>query len=184
MVKVVGLHDHIVEFQKAQALFHALLVALGPQHVVDGEAGAHLPQQFHVVQLQQPIRIVEHPGLPLAEFDKALHLLFEAIAVVLDGLGRHHGAHIASAGGVSNHSGTAADQGDGPVARHLQPLHQAQGHEVAYVKGIRSGIEADIEYRLARIDHFRDLFLIGDLGDQPPGLEFFITSHVHFVPLV
>ena len=34
VVEVVGLHDHIVELQEGQALFHALLIALGPEHVV------------------------------------------------------------------------------------------------------------------------------------------------------
>ena len=34
VVEVIGLHDHIVEFQEGQALFHALLIALGPQHIV------------------------------------------------------------------------------------------------------------------------------------------------------
>ena len=48
-IEIVALHDHVVKFQEAQALFHPLLVALGPQHVVHGKAGAHLPQQLHIV---------------------------------------------------------------------------------------------------------------------------------------
>ena len=49
LIKIVALHDHVVELQKAQALLHPLLIALGPQHVVDREMGAHFPQKFNVV---------------------------------------------------------------------------------------------------------------------------------------
>ena len=51
VVEVVRLHDHVVELQEAEALLHPLLIALGPEHVVDGEAGAHVPQQLHIVEL-------------------------------------------------------------------------------------------------------------------------------------
>ena len=69
--------------------------------------------------------------------------------------------------GVTHHTGTASDEGDGPVARHLEPLHQAKGHEVAHVEGIGGGVEADIEHRLTLVDHLGDLFLIGYLGNRP-----------------
>ena len=51
VVEVVALHNHVVELQEGQALLHALLVALGPEHVVHAEAGAHFPQQLHVVEV-------------------------------------------------------------------------------------------------------------------------------------
>ena len=177
VVEIIGLHNHIVKFQEAQALFHPLLVALGPQHVVDGEAGAHLPQQLDIVQLQQPVGVVQHQGLALAELDKPLHLLLEAVAVVLDGLRRHHGTHVRPAGGVADIAGAAADQGDRAVARHLQPLHQAQGHEVAHVQAVRRGVKADIERGLAVVHQLPDLLLVRHLGDEPPGLQFLVDLH-------
>mgnify|MGYP007072580595 CR=1 FL=1 len=42
IVEVVALHDHVVELKEGQALLHALLIALGAQHIVHGEARAHL----------------------------------------------------------------------------------------------------------------------------------------------
>ena len=51
VIEVVGLHDHVVELKEAQALFHALLVALGAEHIVDAEARAHLAQQLDVIEL-------------------------------------------------------------------------------------------------------------------------------------
>ena len=53
-VEVIALHNHVVEFQEAQSLLHALLVAFSPQHVVHGEACAHLTQQFNIVQGLEP----------------------------------------------------------------------------------------------------------------------------------
>ena len=50
VVEVVGLHNHVVELQEAQTLFHTLFVAVGAEHIVDGEAGTDLAQQVHIVQ--------------------------------------------------------------------------------------------------------------------------------------
>ena len=74
VVEVVALHYHVVELQEAQPLLHALLVALGAEHVVDGEAGADLTQEVYIVEIQQPVGVVYHDGLVLAELNKALHL--------------------------------------------------------------------------------------------------------------
>ena len=38
-------------------------VALGAQHVVHGEAGAHLAQHFNVVQRLQPLGVIQHLSL-------------------------------------------------------------------------------------------------------------------------
>ena len=183
VVEVVGLHNHVVELQEGQALFHPLLVALGPEHVVHREAGPYVPQDLDIVQLHQPVGVVDHHSLAVAELDEPLHLFLEAVAVVADGLLGHHGAHVGAAGGIADHAGASADKGDGTVARHLQPLHQAQGHEVAHMEGIGGGVEADIEDRLPLVHHLGNFFLVGHLGDKPTGLQFFITGHVVVSPL-
>ena len=99
IVEVVGLHGHVVELQEAQALLHALLEALGAEHVVHREARADVADEVDIVELQEPVSVVDHHGLALAKLDKPLHLLFKAVAVVLDGLSGHHGAHVGAAGG-------------------------------------------------------------------------------------
>jgi hypothetical protein len=178
IVEVVGLHDHVVEFQEAESALHALLVALRAEHVVDREACADVPQKLHIVELQQPVGIVDHDGLARPKVNKPLHLLFEAVAVVLDGLDRQHLTHIAASGGVADHAGAAADQNDRAVAGHLQALHEAQRHKVADVQGVRGRVEADIESGLAVVDHFPDLVLVCDLRDEAARLQFFINSHI------
>ena len=177
VVEVVGLHDHVVELQEAQALLHALLVALGAQHVVDGEAGTDLAEHVDVVQIQQPVGVVDHHGLALTELDEPLHLLLEAGAVVLDGLLGHHGAHVGTAGGVADHGGAAADQGDGAVAGHLQTLHQAQSHEVTHMQRVSGGVKADIEGSLSVVYKLLDFIFVRYLGDKATGNELVIDLH-------
>ena len=185
VVEVVGLHDHVVEFQEGQSPLHALAVAVRPEHVVDGEARANFPQQLHVVQVQQPVGVVDHLRLALAKLDEALHLLFEALGVVVDVLLGEHLPHIGTAGGVADHGRAAADQGDGLVARHLQTLHQGQRHEVAGGQAVGGAVKADVEGGLAVVDHFPNLFLVGDLGNQSPGNQFVIQFHIfHFSFLI
>ena len=174
VVEVVGLHNHVVELQEAQPLLHALLVALCPQHIVHREAGPHLPQKLHVVQAQQPVRVVHHLGLARAELNKTLHLLFEAGGVVVNVLLGEHLSHVRAAGRVSDHGGAAADEGNGPVARHLQTLHQRQRHEVAGSQAVGSAVKADVEGGLACVDHLSYLVFVGDLGDQSPGHQLLV----------
>ena len=177
VVEVIALHDHVVELQEAEALLHALLVALGAQHVVHGEAGAHLAQHFNVVQRLQPLGVIQHQRLAVGEVDELLHLALEALRVVLDGVLGQHLTHVGAAGGVADQRRTVADQGDGLVARHLQTLHQAQRHKVAHVQAVRRTVKADVECGLAVVDHLADLFFICDLCDQTAGHQFLINTH-------
>ena len=136
VVEVIGLHDHVVEFQEGQALLHALLVALGAQHIVHREAGADLAQKLNIIESQKPVGIVQHLCLALAELDEFFHLLFKAGGVVVDVFLGEHLAHIGAAGRIADHSGAAADEGDGLVAGKLQTLHQRKRHKVAGGKAV------------------------------------------------
>ena len=105
-----------------------------------------------------------------------LHLLFEAGSIVGNVLLGEHLAHVGTAGGVADHGGAAANQGDGAVAGHLQPLHQGQGHKMAGGQAVSSAVKADVECCLAVVDEVNDLF-VGDLRHQAAGFEFFVQSH-------
>ena len=100
--------------------------------------------------------------------------MLKALSVVVDVLPGEHFPHIGAPGGVADHGGAAADQGDGLVSRLLQALHEGQGHEVARRQAVSGAVKADVEGGLARVDHLADFVLVGDLGDQPPGRQFFV----------
>ena len=46
-------------------------------------------------------------------------------------------------------------------------------------KAVCGAVKADVEHSFTVVDNFADLFFIGDLGDQSPGLQFFVHSHVY-----
>ena len=177
VVEVVGLHRHVVELEEAQTLLHALLEALGTEHIINREARADVADKLDVVEVHQPVGVIYHLRLALTEFDEALHLLLEAVAVVLDGLDSHHRAHIGTAGRVADHSGAAADQRDRLVACHLHALHQAERHKVANMQAVRGRIEADVEGCLAVVDHLADLFFVRYLRDQTARFQFVVKLH-------
>jgi len=176
VVEVVTLHDHVVELEEGQTALHALLIALGTQHVVDREAGTHVTQQLHIVQVQQPVGVVQHQSLVIREVDELFHLLFKAGCIVGDVLFGQHLAHIGAAGGIADHGSASADQGDRLVACHLQALHQGQGHKMACGQAVGRAVKADIKSSLAVVDQINDL-VVGDLCHQTTGLQLFVQSH-------
>ena len=97
---------------------------------------------------------------------------------MVNGLLGHHGAHIRPTGGIANHGGAAANQGDGLVSGHLQPLHQAQRHEVTHMEGVGGGVKTDVEGGFAVVNHLADFFFIGHLGNQTTGNQFIIHFHL------
>ena len=149
------------------------------EHAVDAEVCAHIPQHVHIVQVQQPVAVVDDNCLALGKIDEPAHLFLEAVYVVLDGLLRHHLAHVGLAGRVADHCRTAADEDDGLVARHLEALHQAERHKVSHVQAVCGGVEADVEGCLAGIHQFFDFLFVGHLCDEPTPFEFF--KHCHFL---
>ena len=169
-IKIVALHDHIVKFQEGQTFFHALLIAVGPQHIVHGEAGSHFAEQLHIVEAQKPIGIVHHHCFVLTELNEVFHLPLETGGIVVDIFLGQHLPHICTAGRISDHSSTPADEGNRFVPCHLQALHQRQRHKMSRCQTVCGAVKADIEHCFPRIDHTLDLFFVGDLGDQTSGL--------------
>ena len=178
--EVIGLHDHVVEFQEGKSLLHSLLIASGAEHIIDGEMNADITDEFNIIEVAEPVGIVDHQSLVGSEFNEAAHLLLEALAVVVDLLDRHHGPEILSSGRVSDHTGTAADECDRLVAGLLQTLHQKQGHKVTDMKRVGGRVKTNIESRLAVVDQVSDLILVCQLGQKPSCLQFLKNMHVFF----
>ena len=59
-IKVVGLHYHIVELKECESSFHTLLIALKGEHFVYREARAYLAQNVDIVEVEQPVGIVDY----------------------------------------------------------------------------------------------------------------------------
>ena len=71
-----------------------MLIAFGTKHIVYREARADIAKQFYVVEIKKPVRIIHHQRFAVREVNETAHLLFEAVAVMLYLLGRHHVSHV------------------------------------------------------------------------------------------
>ena len=148
------------------------------EHAVHAEVSTHVAEHVHIVQIQQPVAVVDNNCLIFRKIDEPAHLLLEAVHVVLNGFLGHHFPHVGFAGGVADHCRAAADQNDRLVPCHLESLHQAQCHEVSHVQAVCGRVEANVKGCLAGVDQFLDLLFIGHLGDQAPSFQFFKYCHV------
>ena len=180
IVEIVALHYHIVELKETQTLFHTLLIALGTKHIVDGEAGADLAKKFDIIEVEEPVGVVHHLSLALAEVDKTLHLASEALGVVIDILAGEHLSHVGTSRGVTYHCGTAADKSYRLVARHLKSLHERKSHEMTCREAVCGAVKADIKRGLAVVDHLFDFRFVRHLRDKSARDELFINSHSYF----
>ena len=127
--------------------------------------------------VEEPISVVNHHCLALAEFDKAAHLLFEAFNVVLNCFFGKHLTKVASAGRVADHACAAAKKGDGSVTCHLKALHKAKSHKVTDVKAVSSGVKADVKNSLAVVDKVSDFLFVCYLSNKSSCYKFFINLH-------
>ena len=92
-----------------------------------------------------------------------------------------HLSHIGSAGWISDHSGAAANQGNGSVPRHLKPFHQSQRHKMTGSKAVRRTVIPNIENCLSVIDQFLDFRLIRYLSNKASGHQFVVDRHIYFL---
>ena len=176
IVEVVGLHYHVVE--------HALLVAFGTQHIVDREACADLAEKIYIVEIEEPVGIVDHLSFALAEFDKAGHLAAEAFRIVVDIFLCEHFAHIRAPGGVAYHGRATAYEGKRLVARHLQAFHERKSHKMTCREAVGGAVKADVELCLSLIYHCADLGFVCDLCYQTACLQLVVNIHCCLKPFV
>ena len=146
--EVVGLENHVVEFQEGQRLFalEPELDAIEGQHPVDGEVRAVIPEQGNVVELVQPFGVVGHDGAGGAAVETQIFLERAANAqlVLLDLFVGEDPAAFILAAGIADLGGAAAKQHDGTMPGLLQ---QAQHHDLnqrAHMEARGGAIETDV----------------------------------------
>jgi hypothetical protein len=146
--EVVGLEHHVVELQERQGLLalQAQLHRVEGEHAVDREVPAIVAQEIDVVEVVQPVGVVDHDRVagPFAEAEELAKNLLDAGHVLRDLLFAQQGAHLVAPRGVAGLGGAAAHEHDGLVAGVLQPAQQHDRNQVAHVQGIRRAVVADI----------------------------------------
>ena len=138
---------------------------------------ADITQNVNVVEVKQPVCVIDKKCLIVRKVYKTAHLLFKALNVVLDCFLCHHLAHIGSARGVAYHCSTAADKCNRLVACHLESFHKAKSHKVANVQAVCSRVKADIKYSFSTVYKLSDFLLVCYLCNKSSCNKLFIYSH-------
>ena len=86
--------------------------------------------------------------------------------MIVDGLARHHRAHIRSPRRVADHARAAADERDGPMPRVLHVFHGDQLQKVPHVQAVRRGVEPDIKWNALAAEEFIKILLENRLLDK------------------
>ena len=201
--EVIGLHQHVVEFEEGQTAlaFHSLFECLCAEHLIDVEVGSHGADELDVVQRTEPCAVVdadcharfrsfvlmtrlEHAVvaliLPLLiELQEAVEELLELTAVLVDGVHVHELTHVGTAGGVSNHAGAAAQQHHRSVSVLLHVHHDDDLHEVTNVQAVCGGVESDVELDFLLGQKLANSLFICDLLDESTLLQ-----HVEYIVII
>ena len=157
--EVVGLQDHVVEFEEAERLvaLEAQLHRVHAEHAVDREVPADLAQHRDVEQGVEPVGIVDHDrvGRPVAELQVLREDLLDAQHVGADLLVGEQRARLVAERRVADLGGAAAHQGDRPMAGLLPPAQHHDLQQRADMQRIGGAVEADI----GRADAARELLV-------------------------
>ena len=123
-------------------------------HFVDRDVPAHIAQEIHIGNRQQPVRIVRHQGVfgvgRFAKCQEPRENLADAVLVGLDISGGQQFPRLIFAGRITHMGGAAPHQGQRPVAGLLQPVQHHDLYQAARMQARRCAVKADIGGNLAR----------------------------------
>ena len=185
--EIIGLQQHVVEFDKAQSLFPIKpgLHRLESQHPVDCEMAADVAQEFHVIQFVQPVGIVDHRRIrgPVAVGYVSRKHRADTVGVGMYLLDREHLAHLVLAGRVAYFGCAASHQRNGPMTGFLKPAQQHDLHQIANMERRSRQIIANVACNHA-LAHLRIKFLkVCAISQKPPGdnlmqeVRFWVEGH-------
>jgi anhydro-N-acetylmuramic acid kinase len=172
--EIIALKNHIVEFKERQGLLavKARLDTVEGQHAVDGKVTTDIAQEFQIVELCQPVGIVDHDSGIFA-------FIVENIAVDsldtgnigVDLLNTEQLPLIVAKRRVTHHRCAAAHQADGLVAGFLEPIEHGDGDEIADMDAGSRCVIADIGRHSFLLEQCIQTGFIGNLVDEPAFFE-------------
>ena len=146
--EIVGLQNHVVEFEEAERLFavQALFDGIKTEHPIDGEVLAYLAQEGDIFQAIQPLRIVHHDGIgrAISERQETVEDLADRRDVFRDELSGHELAGFILEARIANLSRATAHHDDRLMSGLLKAAQQHDLHHAADMQRRRRGIETDI----------------------------------------
>ena len=170
--EIVGLQDHVVEFEERQLLvaLEAHAHAVEGQHAVDREMAPDIAQELDVVELRQPLGVVDHQRIAaaIAEADEARERAPDAVLVPFDLIEGEQAPALVAAGRIADAGRAAAHQGDRLAAGLLQPMQHHDRQEMPDMQGRGRAVVAHIGGELAGPCLGVEALGIGALVDDSP----------------
>ncbi len=146
--EIVGLQDHVVEFEEAQRLLplQAQLHRFVSQHPVDGKMPAVITQERDVIEIIQPVGVVDHDGVgrAIAKGQKLGEHVLDPRHVGGDVVIAEKLAGFVLARRVADFGGAAAHQHDGFVPGLLKQPEQHNRHQRSGMQARRGAIEPNV----------------------------------------
>ena len=178
--EIIRLHNHIVELEEGQPLLPALLIAFCRKHTIDGEMRTDITQEFDVVELAQPVPVIHHDCPIIREVNEARDLPAEAVAIMTNGLIRHHLAHIRASRRISNRSGAASNETDGTMSCTLQMRHCHERDQMTCMEAVCRGVKAGVKGNLLLPEKLAQTVLIGALCKKTALFQY--INGVQYIP--
>lgn len=176
VAKIVGLKELVTELGVADTAlaFHAGLDRVFGEHDVEGEKFSDVAQEIEEAERGGPIGIIHEAGGVTGgvEIQEARELAADGDDVVGELRGREEITFGGFTGGIADHAGGTAGEGDGVVAGELEAAQEELRHEVADVERIARGIEAAIDRDRAGGEALGERGAIGATGVEATPLEF------------
>ena len=146
--EIVGLQNHVVEFEERQLLvaLEAHAHAVEGQHAVDREMAPDIAEELDVVELRQPLGVVDHQRIAaaIAEADEARERAPDAVLVPFDLIEGEQAPALVAAGRIADAGRAAAHQGDRLAAGLLQPMQHHDRQEMPDMQGRGRAVVAHI----------------------------------------
>ena len=179
--EIVGLKQHIAEFEEGDAGFHPHFHGFRRKHSVDAEFGTDIPQKVQIFHLPEPVVIVFHDHVVFRQ--EAFQLFTDAFHIVCDLFLCDDGSCFAFAGRISDQSGCPADQCDRAVSGFLQTPHRHDRQKMPHVQAAAGGVKADIICHRTFGKSFFQRSLVRGLIHKSAGLQILKRTIRHFVHL-
>ena len=173
--EIIGLQAHVVELDERHLLIalEAQLHRIHREHAIDREVAAHVTQELDVIELGEPLGIVEHHRVALvaSKAQEAGEHLLDAFLVGLDLLERQKLARLIASRRIAHPRRPSAHQRDRLVAGLLEPVEHHDLDQRTDMERDGGAIEADIAHHLALDGKRIEAGEIGALVDEPPLVE-------------
>src|SRR5690606_20886118 len=175
--EVVGLQQLVAELGVADAAvaLHAGLHGGLGDHAADRQRCSDVAEKIEEADRRDPVGVVHEAGGVGGdlEVEQAGQLRLDAGDVVGELFAGEEIALGGAAGGIADHAGGAAGEGDDVVAGELEATQHQLPHEVPDVKRVAGRVEAAIQRHRSLAQALGERVKVGAIGQQAAPLEVF-----------